>query len=57
MEKRDLKIMFAKSGNGFLTTRLSVPKAWVDDMEITQDEREVEVEYNTETKEITIKKK
>lgn len=56
---RELKIMFNKSGgnkNGnSYSPKLSIPKAWLDDMEITLDEREVIAVY--EDKEIIIKKR
>ncbi|MCR1848278.1 AbrB/MazE/SpoVT family DNA-binding domain-containing protein [Paeniclostridium sordellii] len=56
-EKRDLKVMFAKSGSGSKTTRLTLPIAWVKEMNITEDERSVEVTYDDANKSITIKKK
>lgn len=56
-QKRDLKVMFAKSGSGSKTTRLTLPIAWVKEMNITEDERQVEVTYDDEDKSITIKKK
>lgn len=56
MEHRDLKVMFAKSGSGSITTRLAIPKKWANDMGLSPEEREVEVTY-TDNKEIIIKKK
>lgn len=55
------KVSFNKSGgtagkNG-LTTRITIPKSYIDDMGITQDDREVEIMYCKETKTLTIKKK
>lgn len=56
-EKRDLNVMFAKSGSGSITSRLTIPIAWVKEMNITKDDRTVEVTFNEESKTITIKKK
>lgn len=58
-DSRELKIMFNKSGGNTsknsYSPKLSIPKAWLDDMNITLDERDVNVIY--ENKKITIKKK
>lgn len=49
MEKRILKITFNKSGGtaskGGMTTRLTLPKTWVDEMGITPEDREVQVTF------------
>ncbi len=56
---RELKVMFNKSGGtaskNSYSPKISIPKAWLDDMEITLDEREVIAVY--EDKKIIIKKK
>lgn len=56
---RQLKVMFNKSGGtagkGAYSPKISVPKVWLDDMNITLDEREVNVIY--ENKKIIIEKK
>ena len=57
MEKRDLKISFNKNGTGSFTPKISLPKKWIDKMNITPDERQVEVEFVEETGEIIIRKK
>ena len=49
--------MFAKSGSGGKTTRLTLPMKWFKSMDITEDERSVEVIYDDEDKSIIIKKK
>lgn len=58
-DSRELKIMFNKSGGNTnknsYSPKLSIPKAWLDDMNITLDERDVNVTY--ENKKITIEKK
>ena len=56
MDKRILKISFGKMGTGNVNTKLSVPKKILEDMQVTQEEREVELEYNKEKKEIIIRK-
>ena len=48
MEKRQINMMFQKGGSGSATTRLAIPKTWVDKMGVTQDEREVIVEFDGE---------
>ena len=49
MEQRILKVMFNKaggnSGKNSINTRISLPKAWVDEMGITQGDREVHVSF------------
>jgi len=57
MEKRVLKITFGKSGNGGINPRLSIPKSFLDKMNITQEEREIEMIFNEEEMKITIVKK
>lgn len=56
MDKRILKISFGKTGTGNVNTKLSVPKKILEDMHVTQEEREVELEYNQDKKEIIIRK-
>lgn len=57
MEKRILKVSFFKSGSGSISPKLNLPKTFLDKIGISQEEREVEVEVNEETQEITIRKK
>ena len=45
METRKLKITFSKSGAGNITPRLTLPKKWIDEMDITKDSREVIVDF------------
>ena len=56
-ERRDLKVTFNKSGAGSQTNRLTIPTSWIREMNITENDRDVEVEFNKITKTITIKKK
>lgn len=56
MEERKLKIMFANDGKGRYTHKLSIPKTWLEKMEVSIDEREVLVTFDEENKTIFIKK-
>ena len=55
MEKRVVKVMFAKGGSGSLHTKLNVPITWVRAMGISAESREVEIVFDG--KKITIQKK
>ena len=56
MSKRTLKVSYGKSGAGYVNPKLSIPKTILDDMGVSQKEREVELEYNQDKKEIIIRK-
>ena len=45
MEQRELKVIFTKSGSGSISTKLSIPKKWVDKMGITQNEKGILAEF------------
>lgn len=57
MEKRILRVSFSKSGSGSISPKLSIPKSFLDKIEVTQENREIEIELNTDTNEIIIRKK
>ena len=57
IEKRILKISFGKSGNGGLNPKLSIPKSFLDKMNINPEEREVELIFDEKELKITITKK
>ena len=57
MEERELKILFGKSGNGYISPRICLPIDWIKKMGISQENREVTVTYDEKSKEIIIKKK
>lgn len=57
MEKRILKVSFFKSGSGSISPKLSIPKSFLDKIGVTQEEREIELLVNEDTKEIIIRKK
>ena len=48
MEKRKINMMFQKGGSGSITTRIAIPKKWVDKIGVTQGEREVIIEFDGE---------
>lgn len=56
MEERKLKIIFNKSGNGYVSGKLSIPISWLNDMQLTPEDREVEVIYDSETKTFVTRK-
>ena len=43
MKKRKLNILFTKGGSGSRTTRLTLPVTFIDKLNITEDDREVNV--------------
>jgi hypothetical protein len=56
MEVRNLKIIFNKSGQGYVSGKLSIPISWLNDMGLTPEDREVEVKYDKKSKSFTGKK-
>ena len=61
MDKRKGKILFNKSGGtatgeNAYTCRVTIPTSWIKKLEITKENREVELIFDEETKEIIIKK-
>lgn len=56
MEKRDLNVSFYKAGDG-TGTRITLPKPWLKQMGVTEEEKQIELIFNEETQEITIRKK
>lgn len=56
MESRKLKISFNKSGRGTLTPKLALPIVFVRKMGITEEDRDIELIYDDDKKEIILKK-
>lgn len=56
MEKRDLKVSFAKSGNG-IGAKLTLPIPFLRKLGINQEEREIELILDEEKQVIEIRKK
>lgn len=55
-EQVEKKVVFRSSGNGRKTTQIILPAAWVRDMGVTKDDKDVVLSYNDRRKEIIIKK-
>ena len=53
-ESRQLKISFNKSGSGSISSSVRLPISWLKEMDISKEDREVEVIFND--REIIIKK-
>lgn len=56
-KKRELKITFTTGGNGSINPKVSVPKKFLDVLEVTPENREVIMELDEEKKAIVITKK
>lgn len=54
--KRLLNIMFSKSGSGSINTKISLPKKWIDTLELNEENRSIIAEFKEDTKEIILKK-
>lgn len=52
--QRTLNVMFQKAGSGSISTRLSLPKDWINAMGITPDNRQVTAIFDEEKKIIHI---
>lgn len=53
-ESRQLKVSFNRSGSGSISSSIRLPISWLKEMNISKDEREVEVIFDNEK--IIIKK-
>ena len=53
-ESRQLKVSFNRSGSGSISSSVRLPISWLKEMNISKDEREVEVIFDNEK--IIIKK-
>lgn len=56
MESRKLKVSFNKSGRGTYTPKLALPISCIKDMGITKEDRDIELLYDNEKKQIILKK-
>lgn len=56
MEKRELNISFAKAGNG-KNARVVVPIPWLRKLNITEEEREIDLIFDEENQQLIIKKR
>lgn len=55
-EKRELNIIFTRGGSGSISPKLAIPKKWIDQLKITENDKMIEAEI-TENNEIIIRKK
>ncbi len=55
-EKRTLNVIFGKSGNGYVTPKLSLPKSDLEDMGITSENREINYYYDKKSKQMILSK-
>lgn len=53
-ESRQLKVSFNRSGSGSISSSVRLPISWLKEMDISKEDREVEVIFNNG--EIIIKK-
>lgn len=53
--ERTLNIMFQKSGSGSISSRLALPKEWINSMKIDPENRQVIAIFDENKKEIIIK--
>ena len=54
--RRFLNVMFNKSGSGSISTRLSIPKEWINAMGVTPENRQVIATFDKKNKIIKIRK-
>lgn len=54
MESRNMNIIFNKAGSGSMSTKVSIPISWIRQMGISQDDRNVVLEFDG--KQIIVKK-
>lgn len=54
-EIRNVNISFGKNGNGYASTRITLPVPWIKEMGFTEDDRNAVIEFNEN--EIIIRKK
>ena len=52
--ERTLNVMFQKSGSGSVSTRISLPKEWLNDMGLTAENRQVKAVFDEEQNTIYI---
>lgn len=57
MEERSLNVIYGKTGNGYLTPRLSIPKSDLEDMEVTPEDRKINYNYDEKEKIMIFSKK
>lgn len=56
-EVRESKLIFTRTGISSITPRVSLPTMWVKHMDLSTDDKDLELTYSPRTKKITIRKK
>ena len=56
MEKRELNISYGKAGNG-KSARLVIPIPWLRKLNITEEEREINLIFDEERQQLIIEKR
>lgn len=56
MEKREVNISFYKAGNGE-SSRLNIPRPWLSKLNITKEEKEIDLIFDEENQQIVIRKR
>lgn len=56
MEKRETKVSFGKAGNG-IGSKITLPMPWLKKMEVSPENRDIEMFFDEEKKQIIIQKK
>lgn len=55
--ERVLNVTFSKSGSGSISSKLSIPKDWINTMELNSENRQVIATFDEKNKTIIIKAK
>lgn len=56
MEERKLRVIFSKDGRGATNTKITLPIAYLKKMGVTAEDREVNLIFDEDTKQIIIRK-
>ena len=56
-KKRDLNVSFYKAGNNGIATRLTLPKPWLAEIGVTEEDRTIELIFDEENEQLIIRKK
>lgn len=51
-EQRVLNVIFNRAGSGSISTKLAIPKKWINEMEISKENPQVIAEFDGNTIEI-----
>ncbi|MCI7342491.1 MAG: hypothetical protein MSH33_00930 [Fusobacterium necrophorum] len=54
---RIVNLIYNRDGHGYMSTKISIPKKWADDIGFSEEDREAEISYDEKKKEIVIKKR